>query len=445
MRPTYPAAIFLSAVLALPPAPLAAEEDAANPLRFYHSANGSFLQATLGLDLAFFSQNNAWYGNDKAVLKGQRVNSWWESLIRAGLEGHLVLPNTQSLYAGIDVIQANTFGGIDADGTNSGMGDVRWLGIDHAYVGWRSGTLFGSLGQDFLDLSFGRQMYTVGTGFLFASEGGAGFRRAAYYLGGRNSADYAAIARMKSGPWSGDLFYFKENSVSPDNTRAGGGSMQYAVADSATFGGSFSVIESDLPDRDGMQVLNLRGSIRPFALANGPTMLRPLTLDGEFVCEQRDNDLPSGFGWYAAVSYQWSEVPWKPELTYRYASFNEHYDTLFYSATDWGSWFQGEITGEYDLFNSNLDSHMLRLKIQPMEPLTLNLFYYRFNLHDPGFSGARSSHYADEWNLTADWTVNRHLTVSLAGALAIPGNAATALLGGNHNWTATMVMVTVRY
>ncbi|MCL2789084.1 MAG: alginate export family protein [Desulfobulbus sp.] len=447
IRLTCPIVLLSSAFLALPSALLAAEnvDDAVNPLRFYHSANGSFLQATLGLDLAFFSQGNAWYGNDKGILKGQTVDSWWESLIRIGLEGNYVLPNTQSLYAKINVVQANTFGGIDADGTNAGMGDVKWLGIDNAYVGWRSGTLFNSLGQDFLDLSFGRQIYTVGTGFLFASEGEAGFQRAAYYLGGRNSADYAAIARMKSGAWSGDLFYFKDNSILPSNTRAGGCSMEYAFTDIAILGGSFSAIESDLSDRDGMQVFNLRGSINPFALINGPMILRPLTLEGEFVREQRDNNLPSGFGWYAAVSYQWSEMPWKPKLTYRYASFDEHYDTLFYSSTDWGSWFQGEITGEYDLFNTNLDSHMLRLKVQPVEPLTLNLFYYRFSLHNPGFFGVQDSHYADEWDLTADWTVNRHLTVSLVGALAVPGSGAIARLGGDSNWTATMVMITVRY
>ncbi|MCL2458094.1 MAG: alginate export family protein [Desulfobulbus sp.] len=434
---------MLTTALALPTALPAAEEDA-NPLRFYENANGSYLQLALGLDLAFFSQGNAWYGNDKGVLGGQTVGSWSESVIRSGLEGRYVLPNTQSLYGRIDLVLANTFG-IDADGTNDGMGDVNWLGIDNAYAGWRSGTLFGSLGEDFLDISFGRQIYTTGTGFLFCSEGSAGFRRAAYYLGGRNSADYAAIARMKSGAWSGDLFYFEDNDVIPVDTRAGGGTLEYAFADKATLGGSFASIESDRPDRDGMRVFDLRGSVKPFALMNGPMVLRPFTFDGEFVREERDHGLDAGVGWYAAISYQWSEIPWKPKLTYRYASFNEHYDTLFYSATDWGSWFQGEITGEYDLFNTNLDSHMIRLKIQPVEPLTLNLFYYRFSLYNPAYFGVQDSHYADEWNLIADWTVNSHLSLSLVGALAIPASGATARLGGDENWTATMVMATVRY
>jgi len=442
-KPYSTVLFLLSAALALPAA-LSAAEEPANPLRFYEDANGSYLQLTLSLALAFFNQNNAWYGNDKGVLDGQTVGSWAESLIRPGLEGSYLLPNSQSLYGRIDLVQANTFGGFDAAGTSAGMGDVNWLGIDDAYAGWRSGTLFGSLGEDFLDLSFGRQTYTTGTGFFLYSQGSSGFRRAAYYLGGRNSADYAAIARMKSGGWSGDLFYFKANNLFPGDTRAGGGTLEYAFADEATLGGSFASIESDLPDRDGMRVFDLRVSIKPFALMNGPMILRPFTFDGEFVREERAHGLDAGVGWYAAIRYQWS-LPWKPELTYRYASFNEYYDTLFYSATDWGSWFQGEITGEYDLFNTNLDSHMLRLKFQPVEPLTLNLFYYRFSLRNPAYFEVQDSHYVDEWNLVADWTVNSHLSLSLVGALAIPAAGAIARLGGNENWTATMVLATVRY
>ncbi|MDR2550416.1 MAG: alginate export family protein [Desulfobulbus sp.] len=446
MRKTCSTALFLlSTALTLPAVLPAAEEEPANPLRFYESDNGSYLQATLGLDFAFFSQGNAWYGNDRGVLDGQRVDSWSESLIRPGLEGHYVLPNTQSLYGRIDVVQANTFGGIDADATNAGMGDVSWLGIDNAYAGWRSGTLFGSLGEDFLDISFGRQTYTTGTGFLFYSEGCSGFRRAAYYLGSRRSADYAAIVRMKSGAWSGDLFYFEDNDVFPIDTTAGGGTLEYAFSDDASLGGSFATIASDLPERDGMQVYDLRGSIKPFAVGNGPSPLQPLTFNGEFVREERDHGQDAGIGWYVSASYQWSEIAWKPELTYRYASFNEYYDPLFYGASDWGSWFQGEITGEYDLFNTNLDSHMIRLKIQPVEPLTLNLFYYRFNLYNPAYFEVQDSHYADEWNLVADWAVNSHLTLSLVGALAIPADGATARLGGDENWTATMFLATIRY
>lgn len=79
-----------------------------------------------------------------------------------------------------------------------------------------------------------------------------------------------------------------------------------------------------------------------------------------------------------------SSLPWKPQLFYRYASFsgggNRGFDPLFTGLSDWGSWFQGEVLGEFVLSNSNLNSHQVRLKLQPNDHLTLNLIHYKFLL-----------------------------------------------------------------
>ncbi|MGD9947900.1 MAG: hypothetical protein AB7U29_05400 [Desulfobulbus sp.] len=433
----------LLALLSMPVTVLAEEEP--NPLRFYQSSDGkSYLQATLNVDIAVFSQDNAWYGQDRATV-GAAINSWWESLIRPGLEGNIVLPNTQTIYGRIDAVQANTFEGYDAAGTNVGLGDVSSLRIDNAYLGWRSGNLFSSMGEDFLDLSFGRQIYMAGTLFLFGSEGGAGFNRAAYYLGGRRSADFTAIAKFKSGPWSGDLFFFDNDSPFPVNTQATGLTLDYAFSPEASIGGSLARLESDNPTRDEMRLYDIRGSIKPFAVAGAPALLQPLKLDGEMVVEDRDDGQENGLGWYVAASYQWADTPWKPELTYRYSSFDEDYDVLFYSATDWGSWFQGEITGEYDLFNMNQDIHMLRLKVQPVDSLAVSLFYFAFGLHSPAALDVASDDYADEWNLTVDWKVNKHLTLYWVGAYAIPDSGAKERFGDDEDWKAMMVWASIRY
>jgi hypothetical protein len=449
-RSTAPTArtAFLLTALCLP-GTLLADETPDNPLRFYQASDGkSYLQATVGIDVAFFSQDDAWYGNDRGVVKAE-IDTWWESLIRPGLEGKFVLPNTQTLYGRIDAVQANTFGGIDAAGTNVGLDDVSSLRIDKAYAGWRSGNLFSSLGEDFLDISVGRQIYMAGTLFLFGSEGGAGGKRAAYWLGGRRSADFTAIAKFKTGSWSGDLFFFDNDSPSPINTQASGLTLDYAFSPAASLGGSLATLESDKTDRDEMRLYDIRGSLKPFAAAGGATALQPLKLDGELVVEDRDDGQDNGLGWALSASYQW-ELPWKPELTYRYSSFDEHYDVLFYSATDWGSWFQGEITGEYDIFNKNQDTHMIRLKVQPVEPVAVSLFYYMFDLHDPRaivdnpFSPT-SDDYVDEWNLTVDWTVNKHLTLSWVGAYALPKDGAEERFGDDETWKAMMVMASIRY
>ena len=211
---------------------LAADEEKPNPLQFYTGANGSYAKATIEASLGFFGQGNSWFGKSEENL-GEKSDSWWESIVRPGLDVKYVLPNSQSLYGKVDAVQANTFGGVDAAGTNGPFyeedEDVSDLRIDNAFAGWRSGTLFSSLGEDFLDLSFGRQRYVAGDGFLISSQGYAGYNRAAYWIGGRNTADYTAVARMKSGNWTGDLVYFKADDRAKSDTTLGGGNLNFDV------------------------------------------------------------------------------------------------------------------------------------------------------------------------------------------------------------------------
>jgi hypothetical protein len=391
-----------------------------------------------------FSQGNSWFGNSKSVL-GEPSDFWWESLVRPGIEGRFTFSNYQKVYGRLDVVQANSGSEIDVDGTNKGLGAVSHFGIENAYAGWRSGNLFGSLGEDFLDISFGRQPYVAGNGFLFFGQGGAGFNRAAWYLGGRRSAEYAGIVRMKSGGWSGDLLYLEADDLANTNTRAGGATTEYSFDKWGNIGGGIYTIESDKPKRDGMNLYDFRGGIKPFVMSESLPALKPLKFEAEYVYEDKPDGSGEGNGWYLAASYSFDHIPWKPVLTYRYASFDENYDPLFYGFTDWGSWFQGEIVGEFVLLNSNLDSNMFKLKVQPLDPVTVHLIYYHFTLHNPATSGVTSSSFADEVDAIIDWTVNKHLTLSLVGAYALPGDAATQQTGGTSNWSYMMLAGCVKF
>ncbi|WP_306546335.1 alginate export family protein [Desulfobulbus sp.] len=425
----------------------AEEATEANPLQFYTGDNGSYAKVTLEADLGFFTQGNSNFG------ASTDSDSWWESLIRPGLDVSYTLPSSQRIYGLIDAVQANTFGGIDAGGTNASdwaQGDVHDLRIDHAYVGWRSGNLFNSLGEDFLDLSFGRQNYVAGDGFLFASQGYGGFNRAAYWIGGRKSAEYAGIARMKSGNWSGDLVYFEADDRKETDTQVGGGNLNYAVEKVANIGGGFYSISSDLESRDSMKVYNVRGGIYPFALADGAPALKTFKIDAEYVHEAADGNYDNGNAWYIAPSYQFEAMPWTPTLTYRYASFNENYDSLFYGSSDWGNWYQGEILGEYIIDNSNLKSHMIKLKVQPTESVAVNLIYYKFMIDDTATASdiysktVTSDSLADEYNLIVDWTVNPHLSVSVVGAIADPDDAAAEIFG-DDTWSYMMLFGCIKF
>jgi hypothetical protein len=431
------ATILLSATL-MAGNVLAEEATEANPLQFYTGANGSYAKVTLEADLGVFVQGNSWFG---APVDS---DSWWESLVRPGLDVSYTLPSSQKIYGLIDAVQANTFGGVDAGLTNVGDEDVNDLRIDHAYAGWRSGKLFSSLDEDFLDISFGRQNYVVGDGFLFASQGYGGFNRAAYWIGGRKSAEYAGIARMKSGNWSGDLVYFEADDRLETDTQVGGGNLNYAVDKVANIGGGFYSISSDLESRDSMKVYDVRGGVYPFALADGAPALKTFKIDAEYVHEAADGDFANGNAWYIAPSYQFEAMPWKPTITYRYASFDENYDSLFYGSSDWGNWYQGEILGEYALGNSNLDSHMIKLKVQPTDAVAVNLIYYKFMINDTAVAGTTSDNLADEYNLIVDWTVNPHLSFSVVGAIADPGDAANELYG-DDTWSYMMLFGCVKF
>ena len=97
-------------------------------------------------------------------------------------------------------------------------------------------------------------------------------------------------------------------------------------------------------------------------------------LSGEYVDESSSQADATGF--YGQISYAPQNTRWSPALSYRYASFDgddpateddELFREIAYGFTDWGSWYQGEITGEYVFGNGNLNSNLVRLKMQPQE------------------------------------------------------------------------------
>ena len=412
-------------------------EEHNNPLQFYTGTDGSYAKVTLETDVAVFAQSNSWFGNDVEVL-GDTSGSWWESLVRPGLEFSYVLPCSQTVYAQFDMVQANTFGGNDAAGSNIGYSESS-LRVDHAYAGWKSGSLFSSLGEDFLDISFGRQSYTTGNGFLLYSQGGSGFGRAAWWIGGRNSAEYAGVVKMRSGNWAADLVYLEADDNPDSNTEVGGGNIEYAGEGAGYVGAGFYTVSSDIDGRDSMLIYDVRGGVNPFAVMGAIEALKPLHFEAEYVYEDTDDSYESGNAWYLSVGYTFEGCPWKPGVTYRYAEFDENYDYLFYGASDWETWYQGEVLGEYVLGNSDLDSHMLKLGFQPIDQVAVTLAFMDFARHESG------EDYAQEYNLIVDWSVSDNLSMSFVGGIADPDEAAVLETGGSDTWSYMMVFGSLKF
>ena len=88
---------------------------------------------------------------------------------------------------------------------------------------------------------------------------------------------------------------------------------------------------------------------------------------------------------------------------------------------------------------------MIQLKVQPLEPVTVSLLYFHFTLEDAAAAGATSNDFADEMDLIVDWTVNKHFTLSLVTAYALPDDGAKQQLGGDNNWAYMMLYGCVKF
>jgi hypothetical protein len=151
-----------------------------------------------------------------------------------------------------------------------------------------------------------------------------------------------------------------------------------------------------------------------------------------------------------------SGVASKPRLSYRYAFFegddpatpaNEAFDPLFPGFHDWGTWWQGEIAGEYFLSNSNLISHQVRLHLTPREAVGAGLIAYVFRLDQPGSLAPRvtSRDVAFELDGYADWKINGNFTVSFVAAYANPRDAVKQAFARTKNFAYGMVYLAYAY
>lgn len=417
-----------------------AEEAEKSPLTLWEGDDGSLLKGTFKAAAAYFMQDNAWFGESRSFL-GVRTGSWWETYLHPGIEGNYALGSGSELYGRVSAVFGST-NQIDAAGSNIPWDDVTSTRVEDAYLGWRSGELFGDTS---VDVSVGRQQYVVGNGFLFYSQSSNGQNRGAYWMGERQAAKFSGILRVESGNWKTHLVYLEADDNPHSNTRLGGITLDYAFSEAiGGIGGGVYTLESDDELRDSMDVFDIRFSLFPFEAFESSDAMKPVKLEGEYVYED-NGDLVSDSGWYLSAGYQWKDVPWTPTLTYRYASFSENYDPLFYGFYDWGYWYQGEVLGEYVLSNSNLDSHMLKFNVKPLEAVSASLFYFSFKAHDADAAGYDSDDVADEWNLVVDWTPTDYLTVSAVAAYVIPGDIAKEETGGADDWSYGMLYASVSF
>jgi len=316
---------------------------------------------------------------------------------------------------------------------SGGHGDS--AGLDDLYLGYRKGSI--ETGQ--FEIAAGRYPYQLAHAYLLADGNADGGSRGGFWSNARMAwAPGGRIQYRKSGH-TVEAFYLDrdERPESEAETTIGGINYEWLSArDRWNLGASYFEIAAigAREHLDGARVYNLRAYVQPFPV--------PLKVEMEFAHEDNGEVLDSN-AWYVMANYAFSDRAWQPFLQYRYAFYEgddpntsvyEGFDPLFPGFRDWGTWWQGEIAGEYFISNSNLKTHMLYLRVHPTENISTGLLFFDYRLHQPGSyqGGVSSSKLGQEIDFFLDWQATDLWSFSFVIARNQPGDAVAEA----HNRTA---------
>ena len=332
-----------------------AEEDKWSPPGLPAGLDWTFnFDASVG----YFSFGNSLYTDPKPDQpSGDLTANWLEGSLKPALSAEYTTASSAQWFGKLSGVGERTYG---ASPSLVG-GDANSFELEDFHVGWRSGSSLEGLGENALEFTIGRARYRLGNGLLLwdgASEGGS---RGGYWTNARQAFEMAVIGKFTLGNNLFEAFYLERDDLpeSESDTQLAGFNYEYSIGEDTTLGGTYMQFSADpavRPERDGLNVYNVRAFTAPF-----PN--KALSFEVEFA--QEDNgDLLDSMAYNALVGYQ-LDTRWQPKISYRYALFegddpattaNESFDGLLTGFSDWGSWWQGEIAGEYFVSNSNLAS-----------------------------------------------------------------------------------------
>ncbi len=373
---------------------------------------------------------------------------WFEGYVKPGLTLGYDFGGGGRVWGTVSAVGERTYGDLPAA---FGL-DVHSFEVEDLAVGWKSGTALSRWKEDALQVTFGQAPFTVGNGFLLWDGGAEGASRGGYWSNARKSWSRAAVGRFAPNAHTIEAFYLEKNELPEDESRnrVWGVNYEWAPAESTTLGAMYLRCVANprvLPERDGLQVLNLRAFTAPW----------PAVPDLGFEFEYARETLRDRVGadaWTIKAAYTLSAVPWAPTVSYRYAAFegddpatsrNESFDPLFLGFADWGTWWQGEIAGEYFVANSNLVSHQGRLHLDPSDGLGTGLVAYWFALDRPAGGRVTSRNLAFELDWYADWAITRRLTISAVAAFLDPGEAVAQASGRTSTVAYGMLYVSYSF
>jgi len=295
-------------------------------------------------------------------------------------------------------------------------------------------------------LSVGRQNWQLNNGFLFSryAAGANAGPNPALYLNPRTTYQMAVLAEVRQGPFELEFFDLDpaELKAFDSQTRFQGlraawqederwdlGIAAYRVPESNTL---LRNGDGSVTPRKGERTLNLRAGHRD--LGGGFSAL------AEGAWQDGTDAAISARAWYAQLAYTAKELPWKPSLTYRYATFSgdrpdtatrEAFDAPLSSGLD--EWVQG-VNFKKVVTNSNLNTHRLRLNAGPDPRLNFTLDYYHLWADVP--LPTVQSTYGNELDLIVRWAISKQLFFLGVAGIAWPGDVIrTQTQGAARPWS----------
>lgn len=418
--------------------------------------------------LGGFSDSNPWFADGATFTKfspvatgpalGKRA-SWLEASFEAGAGAITQLGNSPLYIYGAATAMWTASVGQDlftAEARSMVAVEKLYAGLLYADKAKRRS----------VNLSVGRQNFTLGDGFLFSQYSGSANAgpRPGLYLNPRTTFDMTGLVNIRLDTVRLQGFYLDPNEIEDleSNTNFAGANINWQVTPKVTLGATYVVIpRSDtrfrLPGgatvpRQGEETvaLNLR--------LDDPVGLDGVWLQSEYAWQWNGDETRAWAG-YATLGWRGGDVPWQPSLSYRYSAFSgddpatptyERYDPLLGGGL--AEWVQG-INMKKLFGNANMNIQRVRGTLRPAKKLTLTFDFFDFEARElnniggsPALATLKTPNVGQEYTLRGDWAVSRRIFILLIASHAVPGSAITEAAARDAKaWTSLQASVFLNF
>lgn len=412
-----------------------------------------------------YMNDNAWYARPDLMLQGnplvdhpagKSATGWVEGWASAGIYGITALSAKYNIYVygGVSYIVSGSAGQelfTDRSRVYGAVEDA-FVGISGGIGNWRGSSLQ-------YNVSYGRQQFSIGQGFIIRNTSSNGDNRGALQLNPRWAADYLFLTSLRYNRFMVQLFQLSpdELPIIDSHTVIRGVNTEWGDGNAYQLGFSFLQVphsrftyytpKGDQYGREGLQVYNIR------YYGNRPAGTPGLFYKTEFAYERNSRFPMAAFAGYGEAGWSFSNARLRPAVSYRFAYFSgDNPDTKRYER--WDPLLSGGNAEEWVLGanhfkmvqNSNLIAHRLQLSLRPSHKVELvpQFFYFQAvsknNIGgNPALSQLAHKPYGYEMNMTGKYFCSRNWYFHGHIAYTIPGSGVRSALNDDaKSWLSIM-------